>query len=277
MKIIEKISIAKTGQEKDNEDAMVIADSFIAVIDGMTPKDYSLYQGESPARIAVKRIATEIQSFPTNITCLEASRRLTECIRDYYVENNIMKEVTDHPHKRMSASAIIFSKTRQEIWLMGDCHCLIDGFHVTNEKKIDHLLSEMRSQLISNYLQTDSVEELLENDRAREDIQPFLMSQYLYQNNRYDSVLSYSVIDGFSMNADQIKIATCNNAHTIVLASDGYPFLKESFTDTETELQTLLKNDPLMFNLLKSTKGIKKGNTSFDDRTYIKIKMVRSK
>ena len=59
MNIVEKTSIAKTGQNHDNEDAMVITDSFISVIDGMTPKDYSLYQDESPARIAVKRIAIE--------------------------------------------------------------------------------------------------------------------------------------------------------------------------------------------------------------------------
>src|SRR3954452_16388920 len=115
MNIVEKTSIAKTGQEHDNEDAMVITDSFISVIDGMTPKDYSLYQDESPARIVVKRIAKGIQSFPEGLTFQEASTRLTQCIRDYYVEKDILNEVTVHPHKRMSASAIILSKARQEI------------------------------------------------------------------------------------------------------------------------------------------------------------------
>jgi hypothetical protein len=273
MNIVEKISIAKTVKDHDNEEAFVIGDSFISVIDGMTPKDYSLYDGESPARIAVHLIANEIQSFPSDLTCQEASKRLTQCIRNYYLNKDMMNEVTDHPYKRMSASAIILSKKRREIWLIGDCHCLIDGLHVTNEKLIDHLISDMRSQLIKNYLQNHSIEDLLAHDRAREDIQPFLMSQYLYQNNRNDSLLSYSVIDGFPMNDDQIKIATCNNANTIILASDGYPILKESLKETEAELQTLLKNDPLMFTLIKSTKGLKKGNRSFDDRTYIKIMM----
>ena len=273
MNIVEKTSRAKTGQENDNEDAIVIADSFISVIDGMTPKDDSLYNGESPARLAVNLIAKEIQSFPENLTCQEASEKLTECIRNYYIRHDILNEVTEHPYKRMCASAIILSKQRQEIWLFGDCHCLINGEHITNEKLIDGLISEMRSQLIEKYLQSCTVEDLLANDKSREDIQPFLMSQYLFQNNRKDSLLSYSVIDGFSMNEDQIKIVHFNPESTIVLASDGYPILKENLDETEVDLQTLLKKDPLMFNLLKSTKGLKKGNTSFDDRTYIKILM----
>jgi serine/threonine protein phosphatase PrpC len=273
MNIVEKISIAKTGQESDNEDAIVIADSFVAVIDGMTPKDHSLYDGESPARIAVHLIAKEIQAFPENLTCSEASKRLTQCIQHYYIKNGILNEVTEHPYKRMCASAIILSKQRHEIWLLGDCHCLINGQHVTNEKLIDSLISDMRSQLIKNYLQNYSIEELLENDKSREDIQPFLMSQYRFQNNRKDSLLSYSVIDGFQMNDDQIKIVHFNHESTIVLASDGYPSLKETLHETEVELQTLLKHDPLLFNIFKSTKGLKGGNISFDDRTYIKIRM----
>jgi len=271
MNIVEKTSIAKTGREYDNEDAMVITDSFISVIDGMTPEDYSLYQDESPALIAVKRIAKEVQSFPEGLSFQEASKRLTQCIRDYYVEKDMLNEVTDHPYKRMSASTIILSKARQEIWMFGDCHCLIDRRHITNEKLIDHLLSEMRSQLIESYLQNDSIEDLLAYDKAREDIEPFLRNQYLYQNNRSDSLLSYSVIDGFSINNENIKVASFKSGSTIVLASDGYPILKENLEETEAELQTLLKNDPLMYNLIKSTKGLKRGNVSFDDRTYIKI------
>jgi hypothetical protein len=271
MSIVEKTSISKTGNEHDNEDAMVITDSFISVIDGMTPKDFSLYQNESPARIAVKRIANEIQSFPDDLNVQEASKRLTQCIRNYYIEKNILNEVTEHPYKRMSASAIILSKARQEIWMFGDCHCLIDGQHVTNEKAIDHFLSEMRSQLIKKYRQIHSVEELLAYDKAREDIEPFLKSQYLYQNNRSNSLLSYSVIDGFSIQNEMIKVASFKSGSTVILASDGYPILKESLEETEAELQTLLKNDPLMYILIKSTKGLKRGNVSFDDRTYIKI------
>ena len=142
--------------------------------------------------------------------------------------------------------------------MIGDCHCLIDGRHVTNEKLIDHFISEMRSQLIKNYLQNDSVEDLVAFDKSRRDIDPFLRSQYLYQNNRNDSLLSYSVIDGFSINNENIKMATFKNGSTVILASDGYPILKESLDETEAELQALLKNDPLMYDLIKSTKGLKK-------------------
>ncbi|MFK9094365.1 hypothetical protein [Bacillus salipaludis] len=273
MNIIEKVSIAKTGNEKDNEDSFVITDSFISVIDGMTPQDRSLYHGESPAQIAVNLITKEIESFPRIITYKEAAERLTNCIREYYLQQDILKEVSKHPYKRMGVNLIILSKERQEIWLMGDCHCLIDGLHVTNEKIIDHLIGEMRSQLIHKYLLKYSIEDLMERDYSREDIQPFLIQQYLYQNNQDESPLSYTVVDGFPMNYENIKVVKLKGATTIVLASDGYPLLCDSLKVTETQLKKLLRNDPLMYTIFKSAKGLIKRNISFDDRTYIKVLM----
>jgi len=271
MNIIEKVSIAKTGDEEDNEDSFVITDSFVSVIDGMSPQERSIYHGVSPAQIAVDLITNEIESFPRTITYKEAAERLTNCIHDYYLKQDILNEVSKYPHKRMGANLIILSKERNEIWLMGDCHCLIDGLHVTNEKLIDHLIGEMRSQLIHKYLLKYSIEELMERDYSREDIQPFLIQQYLYQNNHDGSPLSYTVVDGFPMNYENIKVVKLEGVTTLVLASDGYPLLSDSLKDTELQLKKLLRNDPLMCTIFKSVKGLKKGNISFDDRTYVKV------
>lgn len=58
---------------------------------------------------------------------------------------------------------------------------------------------------------------------------------------------------------------------TIVLASDGYPYLKDSLEASEHALQGVLRDDPLLFRTYKATKGIQQGNLSFDDRAYVKI------
>ncbi|WP_320524025.1 hypothetical protein [Bacillus thuringiensis] len=273
MNIIEQFSMSKTGIEIENEDSIVITDSFVSIIDGMTSKDNSLYQNETSARIATELLKKEIHSFPRDLTYQEAVYRLTKCICSYYKENNIFNVVLKEPHKRMAASIIILNKEREEIWIVGDCHCLIDELHITNEKLVDYIISEIRSVIIEKYLLEYSTDELLEKDLSREDIRPFLISQYLYQNNRAYSPLSYAVIDGFPIENRMVRVVSCKDANCIVLGSDGYPQLKRNLRETELELQKLLQKDPLMIKGYKSTKGLVNGNKSFDDRTYIKIKL----
>ena len=60
---------------------------------------------------------------------------------------------------------------------------------------------------------------------------------------------------------------------SIILASDGYPVLKDNLKETENILQDILLKDPLMFREYKSTKGKLKGDVSFDDRAFIKVKL----
>jgi glycerophosphoryl diester phosphodiesterase len=56
-----------------------------------------------------------------------------------------------------------------------------------------------------------------------------------------------------------------------VLASDGYPYLKDTLIASEQALQELLQNDPMLFRDYKTTKSVQEGNLSFDDRAYLKI------
>ena len=57
----------------------------------------------------------------------------------------------------------------------------------------------------------------------------------------------------------------------IILASDGYPYLENTLEASESKLKYILENDPLCYTLYKSTKGIQKGNVSFDDRSYVRF------
>lgn len=269
--VIEQFTQAKTGNEVDNEDKVVITDYFVAVIDGMTPLNKSLYSWVSPAKLCTELLADCIRGFSSTVTCSEAVAQLTDYVKGYYEKNDILEEVYTFPHKRMGANIIIYSHKRQEIWFVGDCHCLIDGRHITNEKLVDTLLAAMRSSIIREYLLTCDILDLLNEDLSSNDLKPFLQQQYRYQNNQLSSPLSYTVIDGFPVITNMIKVVDVRNASEIVLASDGFLILKESLRESENALRHLLKNDPLCYQLIPTTKGLRKGNVSFDDRSYIKL------
>jgi glycerophosphoryl diester phosphodiesterase len=43
--------------------------------------------------------------------------------------------------------------------------------------------------------------------------------------------------------------------------------------ETERVLAQTIETDPLCYKIYKSTKGVVEGNISFDDRTYLRIKV----
>ena len=91
---------------------------------------------------------------------------------------------------------------------------------------------------------------------------------------------TYAVIDGFPIYMDGVKVVSLGgvlpaspDAHgrEIVLASDGYPFLKPTLADSEAALAHLIATDPQCIREFIATKGLVGGNRSFDDRTYVRF------
>jgi glycerophosphoryl diester phosphodiesterase len=115
----------------------------------------------------------------------------------------------------------------------------------------------------------------IEIDPGREFILPLLTRQSLFQNTTGSKEYSYGILDGFKVPKNEIKIISLENAKNIVLASDGYPILCPTLRKSENYLQRIIEDDPLCYKEFKSTKGVKKGNISFDDRAYLKIEIIR--
>ena len=53
------------------------------------------------------------------------------------------------------------------------------------------------------------------------------------------------------------------------MASDGYPVLFDSLSETENYLMQAVEDDSNCVYSLRGTKGIQPGNQSYDDRTYV--------
>ena len=68
--------------------------------------------------------ARYIRRMPKQTTCEEFMRGVTAAIRKHY-KKAMLPRLTEHPEDRLTCSAIIFSRLRREIWMIGDCQGLL--------------------------------------------------------------------------------------------------------------------------------------------------------
>jgi len=206
-----------------------------------------------------------IRKAPKNISCHDFCVGVTKKIRKHY-KNSEIPHLAEHPEERLTASAIIFSRVRREIWMIGDCQCLVGGEFYDNPKPYEQELAEQRAQIILSG--EEPKEHYLTNDTARQQIIPRMLETMKLQN------VTYSVIDGFYIPEQYVRVITLDfQPWEIVLASDGYPFLCSTLEESEQRLARQKKEDPLNIGQFKATKAFTEGNNSFDDRSYIRFKV----
>ncbi|MBQ7426094.1 MAG: hypothetical protein IJV20_02445 [Prevotella sp.] len=278
MNIIEQSLIAKS-PKKASEDGIVITDDFIAVIDGSTSKTKRRHNRQmSNGRYAMKLISSYIRRMPKETTCHQFCLGATRVIRERYTSlwsrlregssEQILQRLFDHPEERLCASVIIFSRLRREVWLVGDCHCLLNGEYCDNPKPYEQELAEMRAQRVRELL-AEGVKPsdlLQQSDPAREVMIPHMLEVMHNQN------VTYAVVDGFPIPESKVPVIALGfEPFEIVLASDGYPFLCPTLEASEQRLQQQRDTDPLNIGSFKATKAFVKGNNSFDDRSYIRF------
>ena len=279
MKIIESSIIGKKSQEAC-EDGMVITDDFIAVIDGSTSKTPKhLNPDMKNGRYAMMLISEYIrEELKADASVDDFCQGVTAYIYNkVYEKLGVEERLKEHPEERLTASAILYSRTRNEVWMVGDCQAIIDGKLYENGKPYEQEIARKRVELI---------EQGLSPAEARKQIEPLLIKAMLSGQNQ-----TYTVIDGFPIYREGVKVAALkmkpasssievyfqeqtkpiSSPNEVVLASDGYPFLKPTLAASEAALAEQIANDPQNIHSFIATKGIVEGNKSFDDRTYIRF------
>ena len=286
MKIIESSIIGKKSPEAC-EDGMVVTDDFIAVIDGSTSKTPKhLNPDMKNGRYAMMLISEYIwEELKADASVDDFCQGVTAYIYNkVYEKLGVEERLKEHPEERLTASAILYSRTRNEVWMVGDCQAIIDGKLYENGKPYEQEIARKRVELI---------EQGLSPAEARKQIEPLLIKAMLSGQNQ-----TYTVIDGFPIYREGVKVVSvsasssvqdsvpasdsvpCSDSASasdtipsssseIVLASDGYPFLKPTLAASEAALAEQIANDPQNIHSFIATKGIVEGNKSFDDRTYI--------
>ena len=254
-----------------SEDAIVVTADFVAVIDGSTSKtDRCLCEGMTNGQLASTTIARFIETMPSDWDCEQFCHEVTRHIqRKYHTYNIDASTLSCCPEKRMTASAIIYSVARQEIWMVGDCQCLVNGQIFTNEKPSERANAERRAAYLHQVLEEGSVtiDELRHNDIGRAAIHSDLIASCRRQNK------DFAVIDGFPIAMEHVRVLLVPEVEELVLASDGYPKLFHDLASTEAYLSQVIREDPLFIRLHPATKGVMAGNESFDDRSYIRFRV----
>ena len=279
MKIIESSIIGKKSQEAC-EDGMVVTDDFIAVIDGSTSKTPKhLNPDMKNGRYAMMLISEYIrEELKADASVDDFCQGVTAYIYNkVYEKLGVEERLKEHPEERLTASAILYCRTRNEVWMVGDCQAIIDGKLYENGKPYEEKIARKRVELI---------EQGLSPAEARKQIEPLLIKAMLSGQNQ-----NYTVIDGFPIYQEGVKVVALktkpvsssietyfqeqtkpvSSPNEVVLASDGYPFLKPTLAASEAALAEQIANDPQNIHSFIATKGIVEGNKSFDDRTYIRF------
>lgn len=257
MKVIESCVVGKKSQEFC-EDGLVVTDDFIAVIDGSTSKTpICLSPAMKNGRYAMVLISEYIHKvLKPDASVDEFCRGVTAYIYDkVYAPLGVIERLQFHPEERLAASAVIYSNAKNEVWMVGDCQAIIAGKQYENEKPYEQEIAAKRVRLIKGG--TSPAE-------ARKQIEPLLVEAMLSGQNK-----SYAVIDGFPIYREGVEVIKAKGE--IVLASDGYPFLKPTLAESETALAAQIASDPQNVNTFIATKGVIEGNKSFDDRTYVRF------
>ena len=281
MKIIESSIIGKKSQEAC-EDGMVVTDDFIAVIDGSTSKTPKhLNPDMKNGRYAMMLISEYIrEELKADASVDEFCQGVTAYIYNkVYEKLGVEERLKEHPEERLTASAILYSRTRNEVWMVGDCQAIIAGKLYENGKPYEQEIARKRVELI---------EQGLSPAEARKQIEPLLIEAMLSGQNQ-----TYTVIDGFPIYREGVKVVALktkpvsssietyfqeqtkpvSSPNEVVLASDGYPFLKPTLAASEAALVHLIAHDPQCIHDFIATKGLVAGNKSFDDRTYIRFRV----
>lgn len=283
MHIIEEFIEGKHPDQSRCEDMIYKGERFIAVVDGATSKDKRTFDGKTSGRVAAEIVCQALSDIERVRSELNTPFDICDNIRKafvpFYAKHDI--DYINEPTKRAIASVVIYDSRNRKLFFVGDCQAQLvlvgedAPLTLTNEKEIDYITSRARSLYIETLIKSGQATEeaLIEQDLGREFIEPLLKHQMVFQNT--EGLYAYECFDGTPVPLNRIKIVDLDkvsNLDKIILASDGYPIVRQTLEATERELHGLLKEDPLCYKKNFGAKGLVKGNYSFDDRSYISFK-----
>ena len=186
-----------------------------------------------------------ISRMPREVTCDDFCEAITRHIHYIYIKEGVDEELMRmRPERRLTASAVVYSDFRRQVWMVGDCQAIVNGCLHVNEKPYERAIAARRAKYIK--------------------IVPLLLEAMAGQN------VSYAVIDGFSIPRQGVKVIPVEGGE-VVLATDGYPFLCPTLAESEARLARQLAVDPDNIHEFQATKGLIPGNVSFDDRAFVRF------
>ena len=282
--VIEEHLESKSGDLAGGEDRTVSGPRFFGVIDGATDKSGHDWGG---GQTGGERLAKLIKALLSDPACPEAPGPLVEKINAFIQSAADKAKIDLHVvHNRADAGVALYVPAKHAIYHINDCQFgfVFEGgtFEVhQNGKLIDELTSDLRARVLL-FLKRNGLEPFAgTDDMGRAFIRTMLERQQELQNiDRSDrtawfgmprGAFAYKTLNGFptSFEVTPVPDGVCE----VVLASDGFKELRPTLRDSLILLKSMQENDPECMGLLKSTKGLLPGNKTYDDTSYLRLRL----
>lgn len=283
--MLDYLVASKLGAEAQHEalceDGLYFDDHYLVVVDGGTDKTGHRYgEGaqtggrrardlvlETFAELAAELATVATQALPAPVAIVE---QLNQRFQRFYATQPTIDFRVERS-ARVTASVLWVDLRRREVVALGDCKARIDGRRYNDEGfAVDRLAARLRA--IGLRLLRQTADDVAERDLGRELILPLLRAQARYRNDpSAPTALQHWVLDGFAIPETKLRSWKLESPRQIELSSDGYPRfpLQHSVEAYERELMTLLERDPLCVGPNRATKGLGRGQVSFDDRALL--------
>lgn len=100
----------------------------------------------SNGRYCMELIKNCINSISSDIDVYGFCQNMTKSIYSKYIDLKIdVERLKLHPEERLTASAIVYSSKLRQVWMIGDCQCLVGGCFYDNPKPYEQELAEQRA------------------------------------------------------------------------------------------------------------------------------------
>lgn len=231
IKHIESISSGK--QKGKNDDDIFVGEDYAAVIDGVSHKSkIDTENGE----MKIARIITDaIRKLDgTNYAKIMDFDTFVQYV-NWYIGRFLREHGAQKFIGKMEATGVIYSKQKNQIWLVGDCRAIYDGHVVKNPLKIDDVYIDIRIKIINALLQSGYSKEFLrENDISKDIIHhPEKLSNYISNPEAREE------IEEFRRSKIKTTLLECGFTEEEIEKED----LVLKYYNPR-ELQAMLKNNP---------------------------------
>jgi hypothetical protein len=275
LSLLRRHAVAKTAA--GGEDVAVLGRHVYAVIDGATDKAGLRYISRgyevNSGRFAAETIADALLTAPEGLDLQALVVRSSELLAEARERQHPGLSREEYPS---AALALVHRRSLQAL-IVGDCQVAwttSDGAHeVSGNVPPDDILPALRAFILEALVASGNPWDGSGEDPGRVAIMPALRLQGVFANRV--GPYGYSVINGEAVPAELTIALDLSEARRIILASDGYPQLvvdgRLDLHAAEAHLADLLVEDPLCIGALRSTKGLRSGQRSFDDRTWLEL------
>ncbi|MEO1150909.1 MAG: hypothetical protein AAFW83_07955 [Pseudomonadota bacterium] len=267
--ILERFTHAKRADNAYTEDRFVIGPHGAGVIDGAIGPHHT---DTTMITAALNAVVEYLEALGPGATARQTIDQVSAILADTKTAAGLTEfRYTGGFH------LVFYHGPSRQLWRVGDCQFRHSGQTFTNDLEVEAIGARQRAVMVEAMrLRGQSDEEIMASDAYAELFTPFF-APLLDFAHRTDHPLGFGVINGMPVPDQFIEkhdLSTVSGVSgALVMASDGYPVVCDTLADTEARLASLLVRDPMCIHEHICSKGLRPGQCSFDDRTYLRIKI----